>query len=101
MAWAVGVGSVFDGDDVDLVIFVVDAVDDPVIPTAGAVQAFEVELQPVRRSARFLRSGLSAAGPRSPRQPSTPSWWRRVRVRAPAGFRSATAARSAGPRPGP
>jgi hypothetical protein len=35
MVWAVGVGSVFDGDDVDSVIFVVDAGDDPVIPTAG------------------------------------------------------------------
>jgi hypothetical protein len=33
MAWAVGVGSEFDGDDVDSVIFVVDAVDDPVIGT--------------------------------------------------------------------
>jgi hypothetical protein len=33
MAWAVGVGSEFDGDDVDSVIFVVDAVGDPVIGT--------------------------------------------------------------------
>jgi hypothetical protein len=72
MAWAVGVGSAFDGDDVDSVIFVVDAGDDPVIPTAGAEQAFEVErlrarapIQATAKVARLARAGLDDdRGPR-------------------------------------
>jgi hypothetical protein len=69
VAWAVGVGSAFDGDDVDSVIFVVDAGDDPVIPTAGAEQAFEVErlrarapIQATAKVARLARVGSTTTG---------------------------------------
>jgi hypothetical protein len=42
---AVGVGAVFEGDDLDAVVAVVDAVDDPVVAAAGAVQSGQVELE--------------------------------------------------------
>src|ERR1700730_886759 len=54
LPWAVDVGAVFDGHDVDAPVLVVDAVYPPVVAAAGAVQPVEPELE---RLADPVRAG--------------------------------------------
>lgn len=43
LAGTVDVGAVLDGHDIDAVVLVIDAVDDPVVTASRAMQPFEAE----------------------------------------------------------